>query len=196
MKKTLTVIIALVLVVVMSVAGTVAYLTSQATVTNTFTVGKVAITLDETKVTEYGDAVPSAAPVSANQYTLIPGHTYTKNPTVHVNADSENCWVFVKVTNEIAAIEAPASATDPVYVQINQQITNNGWTALEGQPGVYYMTYTKGQTDKDLEVFQSFKVAGDADISAYAGKTIVINAYAIQSDGFGTASAAWTEVSK
>lgn len=196
MKKTLTVIIALVLVVVMSVAGTVAYLTSQATVTNTFTVGKVAITLDETKVTEYGDAVPSAAPVSANQYTLIPGHTYTKNPTVHVNADSENCWVFVKVTNEIAAIEAPASATDPVYVQINQQITNNGWTALEGQPGVYYMTYTKGQTDKDLEVFQSFKVAGDADISAYAGETIVINAYAIQSDGFGTASAAWTEVSK
>lgn len=196
MKKTLTVILALVLVVVMSVAGTVAYLTSQATVTNTFTVGKVAITLDETKVTEYGDAVPSAAPVSANQYTLIPGHTYIKDPVVHVTADSENCWVFVKVTNEIDAIEAPASATDPVYVQINQQITNNGWTALEGQPGVYYMTYTKGQTDKDLEVFQSFKVAGDADISAYAGKTIVINAYAIQSDGFGTASAAWTEVSK
>ena len=196
MKKTLTVIIALVLVVVMSVAGTVAYLTSQATVTNTFTVGKVAITLDETKVTEYGDAVPSAAPVSANQYTLIPGHTYTKNPTVHVNADSENCWVFVKVTNEIAAIEAPASATDPVYVQINQQITNNGWTALEGQSGVYYKTYTKGQPDKDLEVFQSFKVAGNADISAYMNKTIVINAYAIQADGFDTVSAAWTEVSK
>lgn len=198
MKKTLTVILALVLVVVMSVAGTVAYLTSTKTVTNTFTVGKVEITLDETKVDEYGAAITGeqAGRVTANTYKLIPGHSYTKDPTVHVNADSENCWVFVKVTNEIAAIEAPASAADPVYVQINQQITNNGWTALEGQSGVYYKTYTKGQTDKDLEVFQSFKVAGNADISAYMNKTIVINAYAIQSDGFDTASAAWTEVSK
>ena len=195
MKKTLTVILALVLVVVMSVAGTVAYLTSQDTVTNTFTVGKVEITLDETDVDVYG-AKDGETRVTANTYKLIPGHSYIKDPVVHVAADSENCWVFVKVTNEIAAIEAPASATDPVYVQINQQITKNGWTALEGQPGVYYMTYTKGQTDKDLEVFQSFKVAGNADISTYAGKTIVINAYAIQSDGFGTASAAWTEVSK
>lgn len=56
MKKTLTVIIALVLVVVMSVAGTVAYLTSSDTVTNTFTVGNVEITLDEAKVDEYGVA--------------------------------------------------------------------------------------------------------------------------------------------
>ena len=198
MKKTLTVILALVLVVVMSVAGTVAYLTSQATVTNTFTVGKVAITLDETKVDEYGAAITGeqAGRVAANTYKLIPGHSYTKDPVVHVDADSEDCWVFVKVTNEIAAIEAPASDTDPVYVQINQQITKNGWTALEDHPGVYYMKYTKGQTDKNLEVFEEFKVAGNADISTYAGKTIVINAYAIQSDGFGTASAAWTEVSK
>ena len=78
MKKTLTVVIALVLVVVMSVAGTVAYLTSTKTVTNTFTVGKVEITLDETDVDVYGSK-DGETRVAENTYKLIPGHTYTKD---------------------------------------------------------------------------------------------------------------------
>ena len=45
-----------------------------------------------------------------------------------------------------------------------------------------------------MPVFESFKVVGDITneaLAAYAGKTITVQAYAIQADGFGTAAAAW-----
>lgn len=69
-----------VLLVCVSIGATVAYLTSQSTVTNTFTVGNVAITMDETKVSEDGAAVANADRVTSNAYKLLPGHTYTKDP--------------------------------------------------------------------------------------------------------------------
>ena len=49
-----------VLLIAASVLGTLAYLTAQDTVTNTFTVGQVDITLDETKVTPDGVPVTGA----------------------------------------------------------------------------------------------------------------------------------------
>lgn len=190
MKKTLTVLLALVLVIAMSVAGTMAYLTSTDSVTNTFTVGNVAITLNEAKVNEYGEVEATAAGrVKENTYKLIPGHSYTKDPIVHVAADSENSWVFVKVTNDISAIIDSEETLD-------KQILANDWIALTGVDGVYYQEYTKGQPDKDLEVFGSFKITGDANVSNFNGKTIVVNAYAIQKDTFDTAADAWKEVSK
>lgn len=208
MKKTLTVLLALVLVIAMSVAGTMAYLTSTDSVTNTFTVGNVKITLDELDTDNdsnksdnvtVGDTVRD----KANAYNLIPGHVYTKDPTVHVDADSEDSWVFVKVENGIAAYEAAASDVDPVYVPIAKQIENKGWKALgEAYPGVYYQSYTKGQNDKDLEVFANFKISGTANTvagwSSIAAGTndIKVTAYAIQKDGFESDVAfAWTTVS-
>lgn len=198
MKKTLTVLLALVLVIAMSVAGTMAYLTSTASVENTFTVGKVAITLDEADVNEYGQKLNTngavagendtlADRVGKNDYILIPGHEYVKDPIVHVNADSENSWIFVKVTNGISEIIDAANTLDA-------QIEANRWQKLE--TGVYYQSYTKGQQDKDLEVFESFKLTGGANVAAYDGKTIVVNAYAIQADGFDTPAAAWAELNK
>ena len=195
MKKKLTLLVAFVLVFALGVAGTFAYLTSSATVTNTFTVGKVAITLDEQDV---DNSTEGKDRDTANAYNLLPGHTYTKDPIIHVDADSENSWVFVKVENGIAAYEA--TTVENGYKSINDQILANGWTLLSN--GVYYQTYTKGQADKDLEVFGEFKVADEAnkvsgwsDITAESTK-IVVTGYAIQSDGFTTAQAAWAEVSK
>ena len=88
MKKKLMTVLALVLVIAMSVAGTYAYLTSQAEVKNTFTVGKVAITLDEAKVNQWGVAIAGVDRVNGNTYKLRPGHEYTKDPTVHFQAKS------------------------------------------------------------------------------------------------------------
>ena len=189
MKKTLTVILALVLVVVMSVAGTVAYLTSTKTVTNTFTVGKVEITLDETKVDEYGAAITGeqAGRVTANTYKLIPGHSYTKDPVVHVAADSENCWLFVKVENGLSDIE-DSTAT------IADQLSTNGWTLVDGTTNIYaYRTTVSANTN--VPVFDSFKLAGTADVAGYANAKIVVTAYAIQADGFANAEAAWAAYS-
>lgn len=181
-KKVFVTVLCAAALVVASVLGTMAYLTSQDAVKNTFTVGKVAITLDEAKVTDAGDPVVGADRVKTNTYKLIPGHEYTKNPTVHVTAGSEDSWLFVKVVDEIAGIEADTT--------VAAQMAANGWTAVEGETNVYAYkaTVTSGQ---DIKVFENFTIKGDAAVADYAGKTITIEAYAIQADGFTTAADAW-----
>lgn len=184
MKKTLTIILAFALVIAMSVAGTVAYLTSQDSVTNTFTVGKVAITLDEAKVDANGAAVTPEERVKANSYKLIPGHAYTKDPIIHVDANSEKCWLFVKVENGISAIEDSTNT-------IAAQLAANGWSAVTGAADVYaYEQSVAGGTN--VPVFGSFKIAGTADVAKYANAKVVVTAYAVQADGFEDAAAAWT----
>lgn len=194
-KKKLLVALALVccaiLLVAGSIAGTVAYLTSTDKVTNTFTVGKVAIEMSESKVTEYGVAVDGADPVKANTYKLLPGHKYQKDPIVTVKDGSEACWLFVKIENGLSAIEADTNT-------INAQIIANGWTALSGEAGVYYMSVAQAEGDQQKEVFSEFTLAGNANVSAYGEAQIVVTAYAIQADGFSGATAvadAWTAVS-
>ena len=195
--KTKVVLLALCMaaLIVVSVLGTMAYLTSTDQVVNTFTVGNVAITLDEADVdsdTNTADNVGTGDAIrdKANKYHLLPGHTYTKDPTIHVDADSEDCYLFIKVENGIAAYE---DATN----NIASQISNNGWIALTDVANVYYCTYTKGQTDKNIEIFSSFKIADNAnDVTGWTSISesttkINVTAYAVQKDGFDTAEAAW-----
>ena len=196
MKKTskaLLLMLCAVLLVAASVLGTMAYLTSQDSVTNTFTVGKVAITLDEAPVDANGDRT-SGNRVKANAYHLLPGHDYDKDPTVHVEANSENCYLFVKVDNGISAFEDTTNS-------IASQITANGWTGLSGVSGVYYKEHTKATTSTDYVVFQTFKIADNAQSvngwSSASSAKITVTAYAIQKDGFETKSAEeiWADAS-
>ena len=85
-------------VAAISVAGTLAYLTDQDSVVNTFTVGKVQITLDETKVNSDGTVVEGAERVRENEYHLIPGQTYIKDPMITVEENSEEAYVRMMVT--------------------------------------------------------------------------------------------------
>lgn len=183
-KKTLLALCA-VLLIAATVFGTLAYLTSADKVTNTFTVGKVAITLDEAPVDVYGEVVEGNR-VDANAYKLIPGHEYTKDPTVHVEAGSELCYVFVKVENGISEIE---DATNTIAAQI----TANGWTALPDVAGVYYKEDVTAANAENLVVFSSFTVADNANVAAYADAEIVITAYAVQDDGL-SLTEAWSAV--
>lgn len=119
MKKTskaLLLTICAVLLVAASVMGTMAYLTSTDKVQNTFTVGKVAIKLDEAKVGTDGTPVEGADRVKENGYKLLPGHTYTKDPTVTVLKDSVESYVRMKVTFNNAA-EIIAMCTDPEFAE-------------------------------------------------------------------------------
>ena len=186
MKKKILVACLCVALAVLTIAGTtLAYLTSQDEVTNTFTVGNVSITLDEAAVDNLGkkivnnDGTPVAR-VKANSYKLIPGHTYTKEPTVHVTADSEKCYVFVKVDNGIAALEAANNT-------IAGQIATNGWMAVTGETNVYYKTVDATTDGTDLTVFSNFTLASDANSKAeWSNQNIkvVVTAYAVQYDGF------------
>lgn len=113
-SKALLLTLCAVLLVAASVLGTMAYLTSSAEVKNTFTVGKVEIKLDEAKVTADGIPVEGADRVTANSYKLMPGTTYTKDPTVTVKAGSEDSYVRMKVTFNNAK-EIIALCTDPEF---------------------------------------------------------------------------------
>lgn len=195
MKKTskaLLLSLCAVLLVTASVFGTMAYLTSQDQVVNTFTVGNVAITLDEKDV---DNSTPGENDRDkANAYKLMPGHNYEKDPIVHVDANSEDCYLFVKVVNEIANIEAEKT--------VAQQMTEKGWVAVDAANGIY--VYTTDKTNpavvtkgSNITVFENFTIAGNVDnttLATYADKTITVNAYAIQADGFAgkTASEIWT----
>ncbi len=189
--KVALIALAMVLVCIVSVAGTLAYLTSQTDeVVNTFTVGDVEITLDEAKVTADGVSVEGADRVKANTYKLLPNHSYTKDPTVHVAADSEDCWIFVKIDNGIESIEAAAEGG---YVTIATQLSDNGWSLVAGTQNIYaYEAIAKA--DEDLQVFNSFKISGDVDgteLADYADAKITVQAYAVQADGFATAADAF-----
>ena len=113
-SKALLLTLCAVLLVAASVMGTMAYLTSTDKVENTFTVGNVTITLDEAKVNTDGTPAAPAERVKANEYKLLPGHTYTKDPTVTVKAVSESSYVRMKVTFNNAA-DIIAMCTDPEY---------------------------------------------------------------------------------
>lgn len=112
-SKALLMAMCAVLLVAASVLGTMAYLTSTDNVENTFTVGSVKITLDEAKVDADGKPVGQTR-VKGNEYKLMPGHTYTKDPTVTVKKPSVDSYVRMKVTLNNAD-EIIAICTDPEF---------------------------------------------------------------------------------
>lgn len=95
-KKTILVAaIAVMLVAALVVGGTLAYFTDTKTADNVFTVGNVAITLDETDVND-----PDGERVTSNEYTgVLPGIQYKKDPVV-TNTGNTDAYVRAVVTVE------------------------------------------------------------------------------------------------
>lgn len=194
--KALLMSLCAVLLVAASVLGTMAYLTDSKDVKNTFTVGNVSIKLDEAKVNADGKAIDKegnvvtdlakAERVAENSYKLLPGHTYTKDPIIHVDANSEDCYLFVKVDNQIAAIEADENTT------VAAQMAAKGWKAVEGKDGIYVYVGTTAapvavKANDNVTVFEQLVIAGTVNgdtLKAYENKTITVTAYAVQKDGF------------
>lgn len=179
--KVLVTALCAVLLVAVSVLGAMAYLTAKDTVTNTFTAGKVTLTLDELQVNPDGTA-KSNSRVQANTYHLIPGHTYIKDPTVHIGDSSEDCWIFVKLDNGLLDIVADDT--------IESQMTANGWSLIDGTENIYAYSETVSAGD-DIAVFGSFTLDGEADVSDYENEKIEVVAYGVQADGFSDAESAW-----
>ena len=91
-KKSLALVLALAMIVVCVVGGTLAWLTATTPeVKNTFTAGDINIKLEET------DATVAADGSATKEFKMIPGYTITKDPKVTVLAGSEKCYLFVKV---------------------------------------------------------------------------------------------------
>lgn len=194
-KKVLTLVACAVLLVCISVGATIAYLTSGDTVTNTFSVGKVLITMDELDVDEddndkdnvtYVDGETTTTRDKANDYHLYPGKTFTKDPIVHIDDESEDCWIFVKLENGIKDIQDT--------VTIEDQIVANGWKLIEDSTLIYAYKEVVSAGD-DIPVFENFKIKGDVTnetLALYENAEVKVTAYAVQAAEFEQdAQAAW-----
>ena len=204
--KALMLVLCAVLLVTASVLGTMAYLTSQDKVVNTFTVGNVAIKLDEAKANTDGSLAEGATRVKENSYKLLPGHTYNKDPMVTVKNGSEESYIKMTVTftkaNELDAIFAPAGAdmtsifngydtANWIYKGNTKDATANTRT----YEFWYKETVSAPTADVALDaLFDSITVPGtitNEQLATIKDMTITVNAYAIQADGFANADAAW-----
>ena len=106
-KKGLAMVLALVLLAVCAVSGTLAWLTAKSdVVVNTFTTSDIKVKLEETTGTEY---------------KMIPGYTIGKDPKATVLAGSEECYLFVKLEK---------STNFDTYLEY---AIADGWTKLEGE---------------------------------------------------------------
>ena len=181
--------LAIVLVVALSVAGTYAYLTDKtATIKNTFTVGNVNITLAETFNTDTNnDNEPDAW-----QAQLIPGKEYFKNPVVTVVPGSEKCWLFVK-------FEENGNAAN--YLDYTSLLAAPDWTQGDGTnipANVWYRVVDKNATNNAFHLLDGDTVTIRDDVTnenmeAASKAELAYTAYACQFEGM-TAEQAWTAV--
>ena len=206
-SKALLLTLCAVLLVAASVMGTMAYLTSTDKVENTFTVGNVKITLDEAKVNTDGTLAAPAERVKANEYKLLPGHTYNKDPMVTVLNGSEASYIKMTVTfSKASALDAIFAPTGAELTSIFNGYDSTNWiyrgntkdTTADTRTYEFWYKETVGAPTADVALdalFDSITVPGtitNEQLATIEGMTITVNAYAIQADGFANADAAWT----
>ena len=180
--KALVALLAFVLVIGCSLGGTLAWLTDKTgAVTNTFTVGDINITLTETE----------------REYKILPGVDIPKDPKVTVEANSEACWLFVKVDE----VNWP-NFMDGENRKVNYRIAD-GWALLDekNHPGVYYRevdaaTAEKGETygvllNNEVTVSDTLTKSEIAEVKKQGQPLLTFTAYAVQKEGVNTAAEAW-----
>lgn len=207
-KSILMAAIAVMLVAVLVVGGTLAYFTDTKSATNTFTMGNVAITLDETDVNN-----PAARTANGNTYNVYPGQTVKKDPIVH-NTGKNAAYIraTVNVSNWMNLVSA-------YYPDFKETYPNDGYKAalnlLVGELGEGWSvvgveagdTFTIGQFDAKFILKYDGKLAANESTTAMFQNVIVpagldnanassfssvkVIAQAIQADGFDTWEAAF-----
>ena len=177
-------LLALVLVFGCAVGGTFAWLTAKTdAVVNTFTYGDINIGLAET---------------TGNTYKIVPGVDIGKDPKVTVKADSEACWLFVKVEEK----DWPTfKEADGKTAKIDYKIASD-WTALAGVSGVYYREVGAVTADTSFDVIKGNVITVSENLTKTEVNTVVtlnpkltVTAYAVQKDGVASAADAWAKVS-
>lgn len=175
--KIAALIAAIVLVIGCTAGGTVAWLVSKpAPITNVFTVGNINATLTETKT----------------EFKIVPGVDIDKDPVATVKAKSEDCYLFVELTEENWPNFTEAdNTTRKVEYKIAQ-----GWTKLKD--GVYYRVVTKdGTVDQSFHVLQGDKVTVSNTLTKENADAITgtpkltVAVYAVQKEGMDSADKAW-----
>lgn len=208
-KKILLICICVIAVLTVSVVGTLAYLTDTDYAVNTFTIGQVSISIDEAKVNADGTPVAGADRVKANEYHILPGLKYTKDPTVTVDGGSEDAYVRMILTvhnaSDVQAILTKYNLGDFsvliggwdkntwLYEGFTEDTTNNT-ISFEFR---YKEVVAKSATDAKLTaLFDTLivpgEITGEEMKDLYdGGFKMEVFGHAIQAAGFDTEDAAW-----
>lgn len=189
-SRTLVALLAVVLVVGCVVGGTVAWLIDTSDeVVNTFTYGNINIDLNET----------------TTDYKIVPGATIDKDPKVTVLANSEDCYLFVKV-------EAGANWPSYLHYSIADGWTQGKGTGTDGDgipTNVYYREVSNSTSAQEFYVLAGTtghangivtvdttldKATVDQAIKDGFQPTLTFTAYAVQKDGSASATEAWAKI--
>lgn len=205
MKKTLLILLAVVLVVAISVTGTLAYFTATTEkVENTFTVGNLfdpddpdptpedgKFVLYEHKATAdtTGTYTLGTDEVTSNSYTVLPGVDLPKDPFVRSDVKlALDAYVFVEVVD---------GTSDALTVTVDDA----KWTQLTGVTGpnggvVYYLKSGPAPAGSKLAQTTILKdnkiVVANTEITDASTK-VDFYGYMIQAAGFTDAADAWTK---
>lgn len=206
-KRFVAILLCVTLVALAAIGATFAYLTDTKTVDNTFTMGNVKITLDETNVND-----PTGDRVTSNEYNVYPGAVVTKDPIVH-NTGKNAAYIraTVNVSNWMNLCAA-------YYPDFKETFPNDGYKAalnlLVGELGEGWSvvgveagdTFTIGQFDAKFilkyegaldgalaagadttAMFQTVTIpTGIDNVNADSFKEVKVVAQAMQADGFET----------
>lgn len=201
-KKYLTLIFCAILISIFSVTATLSFFTDQESDVNVFTSGKVSITLDETEVDELGNKI-SDKRVLENDYHLMPGYTYLKDPTVTIKNGSNDSYVriLIKINNisELKSIYGEDFNPNSIYTDwgtnweyVNQKENDDSSITYEYR----YKEVVNGlKGDNKLEpIFKAFNIPAKTTIGQLENLEdleVVIIGQAIQKSGFSNADEAW-----
>lgn len=207
-KRFVAILLCVTLVALAAIGATFAYLTDTKSVNNTFTMGNVAIKLDETNVND-----PTGARVTSNAYNVYPGAVVKKDPVVHntgKNAAYIRATVNVSDWMNLCAAYYPdfkyTFGQEGYKAALNLLVgeLGEGWSVVGVEAGD---TFTIGQFDAKFILKYDGTLAANADTTAMfqtvtipAGidnanadsfKEVKVVAQAIQADGFDTWEAAF-----
>lgn len=136
-KKILTLVLALALIATCAISGTVAWLIDEEqSIANTFTIGDIDIELKD-------------ATISVD--TFVPGDAIAVNSNVVVKANSEDCYLFIKVTdtnNDYSSL----SSTKAIQWAVNTAASE--WKQVPGLTDYWYREVAKTSTDKICYIFK------------------------------------------
>lgn len=170
MNKKLITAASIALAACVAIGGTIAYLTAETdTITNTFTVGDVNVTLTEENAVD-----------NAQSFKVTPGVPVEKKADVSVVPGSEEAYIFVE-----------AVATDMEENGLTYEMAK-GWTQI-GDTNVYYWMDVIGSDGiADIPVLMNDNVQVSNTLAEIKGTpTLTFKAYAVQADTFDSAEAAW-----
>ena len=183
-KKAIVAVVALVLVLCCAMGGTLAWLVDSTTEgKNTFTYGDINIALSESEDLDL---------------RMIPGNPIDKDPTVTVEANSEDCWLFVKIEKSDNFDDFMTYSIAGGWTRLTEDTKGNAISDL-----IYWREVDASNEQQAFEVLEDNEVSvlgtvtkdnlNDLDANGASNyPTLTFTAYAVQRDtNITTAAQAW-----